>query len=144
MYPGGFAENTYPHFQKSQEFALDDGVILDTTSIMQEECSFQRFSVEYEFDFWNENVLHMKVSYLKKNMTHKLCQNANFENGGTTMQMGNLNVLWTVCQYLYYLGYTTGLAISRCKKSSLVVLRFKENAGGQLEHSASIYIKILN
>ena len=26
-------------------------------------------------------------------MTHKLCQNANFENGGTTIQIGILHVL---------------------------------------------------
>ena len=25
-------------------------------------------------------------------MTHKLCQNANFENGGTTIQVGMLHV----------------------------------------------------
>ena len=30
MYPGGFAEYTYPQFQNSQEFALDGGVIFDT------------------------------------------------------------------------------------------------------------------
>ena len=30
MYPGGFAEHTYPQFQNSQEFALDGGVIFDT------------------------------------------------------------------------------------------------------------------
>ena len=29
MYPGGFAECTYPQFQNSQEFALDGGVIFD-------------------------------------------------------------------------------------------------------------------
>ena len=26
LYPGGFAEYTYPQFQNSQEFALDGGV----------------------------------------------------------------------------------------------------------------------
>ena len=30
------------------------------------EGSFQQFSVQYEFDFWNENVLHVKGGYLKK------------------------------------------------------------------------------
>ena len=29
LYPGGFAEYTYPQFQNSQEFALDGGVIFD-------------------------------------------------------------------------------------------------------------------
>ena len=30
LYPGGFAEYTYPQFQNVQEFALDGGVIFDT------------------------------------------------------------------------------------------------------------------
>ena len=30
LYPGGFAEYTYPQFQNSQELALDVGVIFDT------------------------------------------------------------------------------------------------------------------
>ena len=29
-------------------------------------------------------------------MTHKLCQNANFENGGTTTQIGTLRVLLNI------------------------------------------------
>ena len=29
LYPGGFAEYTYPQFQNSQKFELDDGVIFD-------------------------------------------------------------------------------------------------------------------
>ena len=29
----------------------------------------------------------------QKVMTHKLCQNANFENGGTTIQIGTMHVL---------------------------------------------------
>ena len=29
-------------------------------------------------------------------MTHKLCQNANFENGGTTIQIGMLHVLLNI------------------------------------------------
>ena len=35
----------------------------------------------------------MKGGYFKKFMTHKLCQNANFKNGGTTIQIGILHVL---------------------------------------------------
>ena len=31
--------------------------------------------------------------YLKKVMTYKLCQNANFENGSTTFQVSILHVL---------------------------------------------------
>ena len=30
LYQGGFAEYTYPHFQNSQEFALDCGEMFDT------------------------------------------------------------------------------------------------------------------
>ena len=30
LYPGGFAEYTYPQFQNSQEFVLDGGVIFET------------------------------------------------------------------------------------------------------------------
>ena len=32
MYPGGFAEYTYPKFKNSQEFALDGGVIFDISA----------------------------------------------------------------------------------------------------------------
>ena len=34
-----------------------------------------------------KNILRVKVGYFKKSQ-HNLCQNANFENGGTTIQMG--------------------------------------------------------
>ena len=59
-------------------------------------------------------------------MTYKLCQNTNFKNGGTTILMGILLVLLNFCQYLYCLGYMTGLAISRCEKCSRVILHFEE------------------
>ena len=62
---------------------------------MQIKCSFQHLSVQHEFGFRNENVLRMKRGYLKV-MTHKLCQNANFENGGTTIQIGFLHVLLNI------------------------------------------------
>ena len=32
----------------------------------------------------------------QKVMTHKLCQNANIENGGTTIQIGTLHVLLNI------------------------------------------------
>ena len=32
----------------------------------------------------------------RKVVTHKLCQNANFENGGTTIQIGILHVLLNI------------------------------------------------
>ena len=33
---------------------------------MQIECSFQHFSVQYDFGFWNENVLRVKGGYFNK------------------------------------------------------------------------------
>ena len=56
----------------------------------------------------------------QKVMTRNLGQNANFENGGITIQIG-------IFQYLHCLEYMTRLASSRCKKSSHVILRFEEN-----------------
>ena len=35
----------------------------------------------------------MKEGLFRKVITHKLCQNANFENGGTTIQISILHVL---------------------------------------------------
>ena len=64
---------------------------------------------------------------ITKAMTQKLCQIANFENEGTTTQIGTLYVLLNSCQYLYCLEYMIRLVISRCKKISNVILRFKEN-----------------
>ena len=56
-----------------------------------------------------------KVKVIKIYLTlFFLCQNVNFENGGTTIQIGILHVLINICQYLYYM---TRLAISRCKKT---------------------------
>ena len=51
---------------------------------MQMKCSFQYFSAQYEVGFWNESVVRLKGGYFKKGMTHKMCQNAYFENGFTT------------------------------------------------------------
>ena len=51
---------------------------------MQEECSFQHLKVQYEFGFRNETVLGVKV------MSYKLLQNANFKNGGTSIQIALL------------------------------------------------------
>ena len=36
------------------------------TSLMQMKCSFQHFSVQYEFGFRNEKVLGVKGGYFKK------------------------------------------------------------------------------
>ena len=36
------------------------------------------------------------MGLFQKVMTHKLCQNANFENGGTTIQVSILHVLLNI------------------------------------------------
>ena len=36
------------------------------------------------------------MGYFQKVMTHKLCQNANFENGATTIQVSILHVLLNI------------------------------------------------
>ena len=41
---------------------------------MQMECSFQHFSVQYEFGFWNENVLRVKGGYFKKSRLKNCAQ----------------------------------------------------------------------
>ena len=51
------------------------------------ESSFQHFSVQYVFGLRNEYVLRVRWVFSPKIMTHKLCQKANFENGGTTFQI---------------------------------------------------------
>ena len=56
-------------------------------------CSFQHFSVPYEFEMKTYCVLK---GVFQKVMTHKLSQNANFEVGGTTIQIGILHVLLNV------------------------------------------------
>ena len=48
------------------------------------ECSFQHLSVQYVFGF-DMKTFACKMGSFQKVMTHKLCQNANFENGGTTI-----------------------------------------------------------
>ena len=61
-------------------------------------------------------------------MTHKLCQNAIFGDGG--YHYSNWYPACTVEHYfqdLYCLEYMTRLAISRYKKGSHVILRFEEN-----------------
>ena len=61
------------------------------------------------------------MGLFQKVMTHKLCQNANFENGGTSIQVSILYVLLSICQYLHFLGYMTCLSIRDAKR---VVMSF--------------------
>ena len=44
------------------------------------ECSFQHFNMCLAFDM---KTFACKMGSFQKVMTHKSCQNANFENGGT-------------------------------------------------------------
>ena len=37
-----------------------------------------------------------EMGLFQKVITHKLCQNANFENGGITVQIGILHVLFNI------------------------------------------------
>ena len=64
----------------------------------------------------------------KKVVTYKLCENADFGNGG--YQYSNRHPACTeerFFQYVYCLGYMTRLAISRCKNRSRNILRCEEN-----------------
>ena len=60
-------------------------------------------------------------------MTNNLCQNANFKNGGTTIQMGILHVLLNMLPISLLSRVHEHLAVSRCKKCSHVILHFEEN-----------------
>ena len=60
-------------------------------------------------------------------MTRKLCQNANFENGGTTIQIGILHVLLNILsKSLLYRAHATS-GYFEMQKSSHVILRFEKN-----------------
>ena len=58
------------------------------------------------------------MGLFQKVMTHKLCQNANFETGGTTIQVtcSILHVLLNILSKSS-LRHTTRLSISKCKDS---------------------------
>ena len=97
MYPGGFAEYTYPQFQNSQEFALDGGVIFDTLANSDESHAEKVFilALKCSMKVWLLKSKHFasEMGLFHKVMINKLCQNANFENGGTSIQIGILHVL---------------------------------------------------
>ena len=65
--------------------------------------------------------------FKKKNMTHKLSQNANFENGGTTIQVSRLHVLLNILSISSLPRVHDTSVNSRYTKSSHVILRFEEN-----------------
>ena len=60
-------------------------------------------------------------------MTHKLCQNANFENGGTTFQVSILHVLMNILS-ISSLSRVYDTSVNfEMEKGSLVIIRFEEN-----------------
>ena len=63
----------------------------------------------------------------QKVMTHKLCQNANFENGGTTIQVSTLHLLLNILSIssLPRVHYTS--VDFEMQKEKYVILRFEEN-----------------
>ena len=60
-------------------------------------------------------------------MTQKLCQNANFENGGTTIQIGILHVLLNILSISLLSRVHDTAGYFKMQKSSHVILRFEEN-----------------
>ena len=62
---------------------------------MQMECSFQHLSVQI-FLALEMKLFACKMGLFQKVTTHKLCQNANFENRGTTIQVCILQVLLNI------------------------------------------------
>ena len=64
------------------KLAMDGGKVLAfwsiSTTLMQEEHSFQHLSVQYEFGYRNENVLRLKVGYLKKKHVSSIVSKFNF------------------------------------------------------------------
>ena len=93
MYPRGFAEYTYSQFQNSQEFALDGGVIFDTLVNSNESnadgvfISALKCSIGVSLLKWKR--FTCEKGLFQNVVTHKLCQNANFENGGTTIPLAS-------------------------------------------------------
>ena len=100
MYPGGFAGYMYPQFKNSQEFSLDGGVIFDTLVNSNESHADWVFilALKCSIGAWvlKRKRFACEKGLFQKFVTHKLCQNVNFENGGTTIQIGILHVLLNI------------------------------------------------
>ena len=67
------------------------------------------------------------MGLFQKVMTHKLCQNANFENGGITVQIGILHVLLNILSISLLSRVHDTSGYFELQKSSHVILRFDEN-----------------
>ena len=89
-------------------------------------CSFQHFVFNMSLAF-EMNSFECERGLFQKLMTHKLCQNVNFENGGTTIQICILHVMLNILSksLLFRVHGTSGYF--EVQKSSHVILRFEEN-----------------
>ena len=67
------------------------------------------------------------MGLFQKVMTHKLCQDANFENGGTIIQVSILNVLLNILSISSLPKVHETSVKFEMQKSSHVILRFEEN-----------------
>ena len=65
------------------------------TSLMQMKFSFQLFSVQYEFGFWNEKVLRVKWGYFKSHDS-QIVPKCEFWKRGITIQIDILQVLLNI------------------------------------------------
>ena len=86
----------YPQFQNSQEFALYGGVIFDTLANRNKSRADGVFISALKC--WKRVKLlkgkrfAYERGFFQKKKFHKLCQNVNFENGGTTYPISILHV----------------------------------------------------
>ena len=67
------------------------------------------------------------MGLFQKFMTHKLLQNADFENMGTTIQVSILHVMLNILSISSLPRVHDTSSISRCTKSSHFILSFEEN-----------------
>ena len=82
------------------------------------------------------------MGLFQKVTTCKLCQNANFENGGTTIQIGILHVLLNILSMSLLSRVHDTFCYFKMQKDLSQHFTFKENkqnAGGRLELLASIF-----
>ena len=69
----------------------------------------------------------MEKGLFLKVVTHKLCQNANFENGGTTIQIGILHVLLNILSISSLPKVQETSDYFEMQKDSRIILRCEEN-----------------
>ena len=62
---------------------------------MQMECLFQQFCVQYDFGFWNENILHVKGGYCTMHDS-QIVPKCEFWKWGYHYQIGILHILLNI------------------------------------------------